>query len=104
MSEERIVPDAAAFSATASRATVFWTNVFQALLVACVVLWVLDVPRAVFNMSFYTEQLLTVCLGLTLALAYIAETSRPRHWSDWVAVVVSLGLCGYIAARYEALT
>ncbi len=104
MSEERIVADAAAFSATASRATVFWTNVFQALLVACVVLWVLDVPRAVFNVSFYTEQLLTVCLGLTLALAYIAETSRPRHWSDWVAVVVSLGLCGYIAARYEALT
>jgi TRAP transporter 4TM/12TM fusion protein len=104
VSEERIVPDAAAFSATASRATLFWTNVFQALLVACVVLWVLDVPRAVFNMSFYTEQLLTVCLGLTLALAYIAETSRPRHWSDWIAVVVSLGLCGYIAARYEALT
>ena len=58
----------------------------------------------VFNVSFYTEQLLTVCLGLTLALAYIADTSRRRHWSDWVAVVVSLGLCGYIAARYEALT
>jgi TRAP transporter 4TM/12TM fusion protein len=91
-------------TAPASRATVFWTNIFQSLLVAAVVLWVLDVPRQVFNLSFYTEQLLTVCLGLTLALAFIADTSRPRHWSDWTAVVLSLLLCGYIAVRYEALT
>jgi len=104
VSEERIIPDAAAFASTASKARLFWTNVFQALLVACVVLWVLDVPRRVFNVSFYTEQLLTVCLGLTLALAYIAETSRRQHWLDWVAVVLSLVLCGYIAVRYEALT
>lgn len=103
MSEERIIPDAAEFASAASKATVFWTNVFQSLLVAAVVLWVLDIPRQVFNLSFYTEQLLTVCLGLTLALAYIAETGR-RHWSDWVAVVLSLALCGYIAARYAALT
>jgi TRAP transporter 4TM/12TM fusion protein len=104
VSEERIVPDAAEFNAAASRATVFWTNVFQAALVACVVLWVLDIPRQVFNLSFYTEQLLTVCLGLTLALAFIADTSRPRHWSDWLAVIASLFLCGYVALRYEALT
>ena len=83
MSEERIIPDAAEFASAASRTTVFWTNVLQSLLVAVVVLWVLDIPRRVFNVSFYTEQLLTVCLGLTLALAYIADTSRPRHWTDW---------------------
>ena len=104
MSEERIVPDAAEFASAASKATVFWTNVFQSLLVAAVVLWVLDIPRQVFGVAFYTEQLLTICLGLTLALAYIADTSRRRHWSDWVAVVLSLGLCGYIAARYATLT
>jgi TRAP transporter 4TM/12TM fusion protein len=104
VSEERLLPGAAEFAAAASKATVFWTNVFQSLLVAAVVLWVLDVPRQVFNLSFYTEQLLTVCLGLTLALAFIADTSRPRQWSDWAAVVVSLVLCGYIAIRYEALT
>ena len=69
MSEERIVPSAAEFASTASRATVLATNVLQALLVAAVVLWVLDVPRRVFNLAFYTEQLLTVCLGLSLALA-----------------------------------
>jgi hypothetical protein len=69
-----------------------------------VVLWVLDVPRQVFNMSLYTEQMLTVCLGLTLALAFIADTSRKRHWSDWLAMALSLGLCAYIAARYATLT
>jgi TRAP transporter 4TM/12TM fusion protein len=104
VSEERIVPDAAEFASAASKATLFWTNVFQSLLVAAVVLWVLDIPRRVFNVAFYTEQLLTICLGLTLALAYIADSSRRRHWSDWVAVVLSLALCGYIAARYATLT
>jgi len=104
LSEERIIPDAAEFAAAASPATVFWTNVFQSVLVAVVVLWVLDIPRKVFNLGFYTEQMLTVCLGLTLALAYIADTSRRRHWTDWAAVIVSLALCGYIAARYETLT
>jgi TRAP transporter 4TM/12TM fusion protein len=104
MSEERIIPDAAEFASVASKATRFWTNVFQALLVAAVVLWVMDIPRQVFGFSLYTEQLLTVCLGLTLALAFVAETGRRRHWSDWLAVVVSLLICGYVAVRYEALT
>jgi len=104
VSEERIIPDAAEFASAASKETVLWTNVLQSLLVAAVVLWVLDIPRQVFNVSFYTEQLLTVCLGLTLALAYIADTSRPRHWTDWAAMALSLVLCGYIAARYATLT
>jgi TRAP transporter 4TM/12TM fusion protein len=104
LSEERIIPDAAEFASAASGATVFWTNVFQSLLVAAVIIWVLDIPRAVFGIGFYTEQFLTVCLGLTLALAYIADTSRPRNIFDWAAVVASLVLCGYIALRYEHLT
>lgn len=104
MSEERILPDAAAFASAASKAASFWTNVFQSALVLVVVVWVLDIPRAVFGLSFYTEQMLTVCLGLTLALAFIADTSRPRHWTDWVAVVASLLICGYIAVRYHTLT
>ena len=104
MSEERIIPDAVEFASAASGATVFWTNVFQSLLVAAVVIWVLDIPRAVFGIGFYTEQFLTICLGLTLALAYIADTSRPRNVLDWAAVVASLALCGYVALRYEQLT
>jgi TRAP transporter 4TM/12TM fusion protein len=98
------MPDAAEFASAASGATVFWTNVFQSLLVAAVVLWVLDIPRSVFGIGFYTEQFLTICLGLTLALAYLANTSRPRTILDWVAVIASVALCGYIALRYEHLT
>jgi len=104
LSEERIIPDAAEFASAASGATVFWTNVFQSLLVAAVVIWVLDIPRTVFGIGFYTEQFLTICLGLTLALAYIADTSRPRNVLDWAAVIASLALCGYVALRYEHLT
>ncbi len=52
------------------------TNILQALLVGCVVLWVLDIPRQVLGISFYTEQLLAVTLGLTLALAFITESVR----------------------------
>ncbi len=104
MSEERIVPDAQEFASHASRATVLVTNILQSLLVAVVVLWVLDLPRQLFGFAFYTEQMLTVCLGLTLGLAYLADTSRPRHWFDWACVIVSLLLCAYIAARYEQLT
>ena len=104
MSEERIIPDAAEFASAASGATVFWTNVFQSLLVTAVVIWVLDIPRTVFGIGFYTEQFLTICLGLTLALAYIADTSRPRNVLDWAAVIASLALCGYVALRYEHLT
>jgi len=104
VSEERIVPDATEFASVASKATIFWTNVFQSILVTVVVLWVLDIPRRVFGAGIYLEQVLTVSLGLTLALAFIAETGRKRHWSDWIAVATSIVLCGYIAARYEALT
>jgi len=104
VSEERIVPDATEFASVASKATIFWTNVFQSILVTVVVLWVLDIPRRVFGAGIYLEQVLTVSLGLTLALAFIAETGRKRHWSDWIAVAASIVLCGYIAARYEALT
>src|SRR5215510_15118206 len=74
------------------------------MLVTVVVLWVLDIPRRVFGAGIYLEQVLTVSLGLTLALAFITETGRKRHWSDWIAVAASIVLCCYIAVRYEALT
>ncbi|HXL69022.1 MAG TPA: hypothetical protein VN930_09690, partial [Xanthobacteraceae bacterium] len=104
MSEERIVPSEAEFEAAASPATVLATNVLQGLLVACVVGWILDLPRFLFNFSLYTEQFLTVCLGLSLALAFIADSIRPRQWFDWTAAAASLCICGYVAVRYPELT
>src|SRR5258707_13870284 len=62
-SEERFIASTEEFASESSRATVVAANVLQALLVACVVLWVLDVPRQLLNVSFYTEQLLAVTLG-----------------------------------------
>ncbi len=90
-SEERFIASTEEFASESSRVTVLTTNILQALLIACVVLWVCDVPRQVFNVSFYTEQLLAVTLGLTLALAFVTETSRKPGAID------SGGLCGVVA-------
>ncbi len=86
-----------------TRTVAIWTDIFQGLLIAVVVLWVLDVPRRVFGLALYTEQMLAVCLGLSLALAYLGARDGPR-WYDWSGVVASVAICFYIAARYEALT
>jgi len=100
VSEERIVPSAAEFASAASRATVVAANVIQALLVAAVVLWVMDVPRRGFGLALYTEQLLTVCLGLSLALAYVAEPAGGRSRFDWGGAAASIGLAAYMVFRY----
>ena len=63
-------------------------------------LWVLDVPRQVFNVSFYTEQLLTVCLGLTLALAFVVETQREYRAIDLAGAIAVVTILAYIAYRF----
>jgi TRAP transporter 4TM/12TM fusion protein len=81
----------------------FATDVFQALMLICVVGWVLDAPRRIFGVSFYTEQLLSVVLGLSLAISFIT-TKFPQRWMGWAAAALALAICGYITLRYEALT
>jgi len=100
-SEERLLASAEEFAAAASKTTLVLTNVLQGLLVACVVLWVLDVPRQVFNVSFYTEQLLTACLGLTLALAFVVETQRERRAIDLAGAITTVTILAYIAYRFR---
>ena len=78
------------------------TNVLQALLVGCVVLWVLDVPRQVLDVSFYTEQLLAVTLGLTLALAFITETSRQPSAIDPGGLCAVVAVVAYLLYHYYA--
>ena len=87
-----------------SRAAARTTDILQALLLVSIVGGVLDVPRRLVGISFYTEQLLSVCLGLGLALSFIARRDRRPHWVEWLGAAASLGICAYIAIRYEPLT
>ncbi|MEP7030775.1 MAG: TRAP transporter fused permease subunit [Pseudolabrys sp.] len=103
MSELHAVDDAAGTRPAASKAVTRATDILQALLLACVISWVLDLPRRLFGVSFYTEQLLAVCLGLSLALSFI-NAKFARTWIGWACAAVAVGICGYIAVRYEPLT
>ncbi len=101
MSEPHATADAA--QPAASLAVTRATDILQAILLACVVGWVLDVPRKLFGISFYTEQLLAVCLGLSLAISFI-NAKFKFQWAGWAAAALAIGICGYIAVRYEPLT
>jgi TRAP transporter 4TM/12TM fusion protein len=95
---------AAAAPGAAPSTTVAWlTDALQALLLICVVGWVLDLPRRLFGVGLYTEQVLAISLGLALAMIFISSKARP-NWFDWTAAALALGICSYIALRYEAIT
>ena len=79
------------------------TDVLQAILLLCVVGWALDLPRRLFGLSFYTEQLLAVSLGLSLAISFVNARLKPE-WLGWIAAAMALAICGFIAMRYESLT
>jgi TRAP transporter 4TM/12TM fusion protein len=95
-------PDQAALS-TPRHGVALARDILQALLLICVIGWVLDVPRRVLGLGLYTEQMLAIALGFGLALIYISGRDRPRPL-DWLFAALSLGICGYIAARYDAIT
>ncbi len=101
MSENHAIE--AAPAGAVSRPVRVATDLLQAVLLICVVGWALDLPRRLFGASFYTEQLLAVSLGLSLALSFISARLRPA-WLGWLAAAVALAICGYIALRYETLT
>jgi TRAP transporter 4TM/12TM fusion protein len=103
VSETHAIPDPAEPPAAGSGTVKLWTDIFQAILLTCVVGWVLDLPRRLFGASLYTEQLLAVCLGLSLALSFI-NAKFPVRWLGAVGAVLSLAICGYITLRYQALT
>ncbi|MGH6742638.1 MAG: hypothetical protein ACREDY_27005, partial [Bradyrhizobium sp.] len=87
-----------------SRAVAICTDLLQGLLLFCVVVWVIDLPRRLFGLAFYTEQLLAVCLGFALALSFIAGRKHPPRVIDWLGAALSIGICVYITIRYEPLT
>src|SRR3954468_5317410 len=78
----------------------------QAILIAIVVGWVLDAPRAL-GLALYTEQFLALIVGLALPLPFLLVRvngeRRPAPWYDVIAGAVGLGCCLYIAVRYPVL-
>jgi TRAP transporter 4TM/12TM fusion protein len=102
VSEERQSPDAAEPVSAASLATAVATDVLQGLLIACVVGWVLDIPRRLLGLAFYTEQLLAVCMGISLALCFIGGNTRKPTRIDWGGAMASFGIAAYLVYRYVA--
>jgi TRAP transporter 4TM/12TM fusion protein len=96
---EQPADTAKAASSAVSRTTTLATDTLQALLLICVVGWVLDIPRRAFGLAFYTEQLLAVCLGLSLALCFIGGGTRRPSRFDWGGAIASFGLAAYVAYR-----
>ncbi len=104
MTEPPRPTDVAEPGSDTSRATAIWMDVFQGLLIACVVGWVLDLPRRFFGAAFYTEQLLAVCLGLTLALTFVGGRLRRAAPLDLGGCIASVMIVAYILSSYRSLT
>jgi len=85
-----------------------FARVLEALIVAAVIAWGLDLPRSL-GLNLYTEQLLVAVLGLSIALAFVVLPARRGTvkvrvpWWDYAAAAAALGLCGYLAGRYDYL-
>jgi len=104
VNEPKRQPDVAAPEPPASGAVAWCSDVLQGLLIACVVGWVLDVPRRFFGVAFYTEQLLAVCLGLGLALIFITSKPRPPALIDWSGVITAAIIVAYIVWQYPDIS
>jgi TRAP-type uncharacterized transport system fused permease subunit len=81
--------------------------VLQALLVACVVAWVLGLQQKA-GIALYTEQFLLVVLGLAIAICFLIAPASARfkgrvQWWDAVAAFLGLALCLWISWRYPVL-
>jgi TRAP transporter 4TM/12TM fusion protein len=76
--------------------------VLQALLIACVVGWVLDLYRRA-GLNLYTEQMLLTVLGLAIGICF-GVTSKKHHALNLAVGLAGLALCLYLAVRYPQLS
>jgi TRAP transporter 4TM/12TM fusion protein len=75
----------------------------QALLIAVVVAWVLDLQRSVLKLNLYTEQMLLAVVGIALAICFLV-TAKKHFLSNLLAAAAGLAICGYLAWRYPQLS
>jgi TRAP transporter 4TM/12TM fusion protein len=76
--------------------------VLQALLIACVVGWVLDLYRRA-GLNLYTEQMLLTVLGLAIGICF-GVTSKKYPALNLAVGLAGLALCLYLAVRYPQLS
>jgi TRAP transporter 4TM/12TM fusion protein len=76
--------------------------VLQALLIACVVGWVLDLYRRA-GLNLYTEQMLLTVLGLAIGICF-GVTSKKHPALNLAVGLAGLALCLYLAVRYPQLS
>ena len=76
--------------------------VLQALLIAVVVGWVLDLYRGA-GLNLYTEQMLLAVLGLALGICFVV-TSKKLHVLNLATGAAGLALCLVLAWRYPQLS
>jgi TRAP transporter 4TM/12TM fusion protein len=104
VSEPRLQPEVAAAEPPPSGAVAWFSDILQGLLIVCVVGWVLDVPRRLLGVAFYTEQLLAVCLGLGLALTFITGKPRLPSRIEWSGVITGAVIIIYIVWQYPVFS
>ena len=75
----------------------------QALLIAVVVAWVLDLQRSVLKLNLYTEQMLLAVLGLAIAICFLV-TAKRHFLYNFLAALAGLAICAYLAVRYPQLS
>jgi len=76
--------------------------ILQALLIAMVVGWVLDLQRTVLKLNLYSEQFLLAVLGVAIALCFL--TTCRNRLLDLAAAAAGLAICLYLAWRYPQLS
>ncbi len=82
--------------------------VLSGLLTAICVGWALDIP-SYLGVAFYTEQLLSLVLGLALATVYYTVSWRghPHRdgfpWFDAVLGTIALAACAWLSFQYARL-
>ena len=72
--------------------------------------WAAEFYRYALGWLLYTEQFLAGMLGVALALVFLTQpvrrgTSRGAvPWYDWLAALLGLAVCGYIAVEFPRLS
>lgn len=83
-------------------------NLAAALIVAAPVVFAADLPRRLFGIVLFTEQLLAFVLAMVLPLLFLSldwrghPTPRPR-WYDMLLAGIGFGAASYLASAYGFL-